>query len=220
MSRNLTNMMELHDEAITVQTMAPLEADVAMFTSVWHSKPTTGEGELHTPPQQAPPSEGTPHRLHAKLGDLNDGELQQLIKHLTQEIVQHKLTVPPSYPPPNDWVCPLGSREPKEDDQEVTFPGGGRWGPERQTTLVPESSAGGRVPSGPPQQLPCPALAGPDMRQLITVLTSGLHIGTPNISTFSGTQHLAKPRCLTSNGATRCSALRTIIQSQWSEKAQ
>ena len=37
---------------------------------------------------------------------------------------------------------------PKEDDQEVTFPGGGRWGPERQTTPVPHSPAGGRVPSG------------------------------------------------------------------------
>ena len=36
------------------------------------------------------------------------------------------------------------------------------------------SPAGGRVPSGPPQQSPCPALAGPDMGQLITALTSGL----------------------------------------------
>ena len=80
-----------------------------------------------------------------------------------QEIAQHELTVPPSFPPPNDWVHPLGSREPKEDDQKVTFPGGGRWGPERQTTPDPESLAEGRVPSGPPQQLPCPALAGPDM---------------------------------------------------------
>ena len=80
----------------------------------------------------------------------------------------------------------MGSREAKEDDWEVTFPGGGRWGPERQTTLVPHSPAGGRVPSGPPQQPPCPALAGPDMGQLITALTSGLQIGTPKISTFSG----------------------------------
>ena len=54
-SRTLMYVMELHDEAITVRTMAPLEAHVAMFTSVWHSKPTTGEGEPHTPPQQSPP---------------------------------------------------------------------------------------------------------------------------------------------------------------------
>ena len=74
-SCNLMNMMVLCDEAITVQTMAPLKVHVATFTSVWHSKPTTGEGELHTPPQQTPPSEGTLHHLHAELGDLNDNEL-------------------------------------------------------------------------------------------------------------------------------------------------
>ena len=180
------DLMELCDEASTVLTMAPLEAHVAMFTSVWHSKPTTGEGEPHTPPQQAPPSKGTLCHLHAKLGDLNDSELQQLIKDIMQEIAQCELTVPPSYPPPYDWVHPSGSREPKEDGQEVTFPGGGRWGPERQTTPVPESLAWGRVPSGPPQPSPCPALAGPDMAQLITALTLGLCIGTSKISTFSG----------------------------------
>ena len=76
------NVMVLHDEAIMVWTMAPLEAHVAAFTLVWHLKPTTGEGELHTPPQQTPPSEGTLHHLHAKLGNLNDNELQQLIKDL------------------------------------------------------------------------------------------------------------------------------------------
>ena len=83
------------------------------------------------------------------------------------------LLCPPATPP-NDWVHPLGNREPKEDDQEVTFPGGGRWGPERQTTPVLNSPAGGRVPSGPPQQLPCPTPARPDMGQLITALTLGL----------------------------------------------
>ena len=83
------------------------------------------------------------------------------------------------------WACPLGSREPKEDDQEVTFPGGGRWGPLRQPTPAAEQPAGGRVPSGPPQQAPCPAPAGSDMGQLITTLTLGLHIGTPKINTFS-----------------------------------
>ena len=80
----------------------------------------------------------------------------------------------------------MGSREPEEDDQEVTFPGGGRWGTSRQPTPVPEQPTGGRVLFGPPQQLPCPALAEPDMGQLITTLTLGLHISTPKISTFSG----------------------------------
>ena len=80
----------------------------------------------------------------------------------------------------------MGSREPKEDDQEVTFPGGGRWGPLRQPTPVAEQPAGERVPSGPPQQPPCSAPVGSDMELLITTLTLGLHIGTPKISTFSG----------------------------------
>ena len=65
----------------------------------------------------------------------------------------------PQQSPPNEWVHPSGGREPKEDDWEVTFPGGGRWGPLRQPTpsAEPEQLAGGRVPSQPPQQVPCPA---------------------------------------------------------------
>ena len=193
-SHALADMMALHDEAIMVHTMAPLEAHVTAFTLMWCSKPTTRDGEPQIPPQQAPPSEGTLHHLHAELGDLDDNELWQLVKDLMQETMQCELTVPPSNPPPNDWVCPLGSRELEEDDQEVTFQGGGRWGPERQPTPVPESPAGGRVPSGTPHQQPCPAPAGPDMGQLITALTSGLHIGTPKISTFSGDMALGKTK--------------------------
>ena len=85
-----------------------------------------------------------------------------------QEIVQHKLTVPPSNPPPRDWACLSGSGVPEEDDQEVTFLGGGR------------------VPLGPQPQAPHPAPAGTDMGQVITALTMGLQIGTPKISIFSG----------------------------------
>ena len=92
----LPDMMELCCKAITVQTMALTEAQVVAFNVMWHSNPTTGDGELHTPPQQTPPSEETPHHLHAQLGDLNDSELQQLVKDLSQEITQHKLTAPPA----------------------------------------------------------------------------------------------------------------------------
>ena len=45
---------------------------------------------------------------------------------------------------------------------------------------------GGRVPTGPQLPPTSPALAGPDIGQLISALTSGLRIGTPKISTFSG----------------------------------
>ena len=122
------------------------------------------------------------------LGDLADHELYQLVEDFTQKIVQCEVNVPPSSPPPNIWLCPSGSRDPEEDDWEVTFPGGGRWGPLRQPTpsTEPEQSAGGRVPSGPPLQAPHPAPSGSDMGQLITNLTSGLCWGTPKINTFSG----------------------------------
>ena len=90
------------------------------------------------------------------------------MRDLSQEIAQHESTVPPSYPPPRDWACPSGNVVPEEGDREVTFP------------------RGGRVPTGP-QPLPTsPALAGPEMGQLISALTLGLQIGTPKISTFSG----------------------------------
>ena len=75
-SHTLMDVMELCDEAIMVQTMAPLEAHVAACLP-WCGirSQTAGDGELHTPPQQTPPSEGTLHHLHAELGDLNDNEL-------------------------------------------------------------------------------------------------------------------------------------------------
>ena len=94
----LLDMMELSDEAITVQTMALAEAHIAAFTTMWHSNPTAGDGEPHTPPYQTPPSEETPCHLHVQLGDLNDSELWQLVKDLMQEIAQHKLLVHPATP--------------------------------------------------------------------------------------------------------------------------
>ena len=96
--RTLLDVMELCNEAIMVWTMAPAEAHVATFTAMWHSNPTAGDGEPHTPPYQTPPSEETLHHLHAQLGDLNDSELWQLVKDLMQEITQCKLTAPPSNP--------------------------------------------------------------------------------------------------------------------------
>ena len=65
----------MQNDAIMVMTLAPLEAHIASFTMVWHLKPTLGDGELHTPPQQTPPSGGTPCHLQAELGDLDDHEL-------------------------------------------------------------------------------------------------------------------------------------------------
>ena len=74
-SHGLVDMMELQDIAIIVATLAPTEAHITSFKTVWHSKPTLGDGEPHTPPQQTPPSEGTLHHLQVELGDLNAHEL-------------------------------------------------------------------------------------------------------------------------------------------------
>ena len=96
--RNLPDMTELHNEAITVRTMAPAEAHIAAFTAMWCSNQTTGDGKPHTPSYQTPPSKETPCCLHTQLGDLNDNELSQLVKDLMQEIAQCELIVPPSNP--------------------------------------------------------------------------------------------------------------------------
>ena len=166
--RALLDVTEFRDEAVAIQTMAPMEVQITAFQAMWDSNPMAGAGEAHTPPYRTPPNEETPRHIHAQLGDLNNDELRQLVRDLSQEIVQCKSTAPPSYPPPRDWAHPLGNVVPEEGDWEVTFP------------------RGGRVPTGP-QPLPTsPAPAGPDMGQLISALTLGLQIGTPKISTFSG----------------------------------
>ena len=164
----LLDVTEFGDEAIAIQTMAPTEVQITAFQVMWHSNPEAGTGEAHTPPYRTPPNEEMPCHIHAQLGDLNDDELRQLMRDLSQKIALRKLTVPPSYPPPRDWACPSSNVVPEEGDQEVTFP------------------RGGRVPTGP-QPLPTsPAPAGPEMGQLISTLTLGLQISTPKISTFSG----------------------------------
>ena len=73
--RILPDMMEFQDEAITVQTMAPIEAQVTAFQSMWHLNPPAGKGDPHTPPYRTPPNEETLHHIDAQLGDLNDSEL-------------------------------------------------------------------------------------------------------------------------------------------------
>ena len=112
-THGIVKMMELQDEAITVRAMAPPEAHVMAYLATLHLNPSNGERELHTPPQQTPPSGGTLHCLQAELGDLSNHELPQLVEDLTQEIAQCRIDMPPSSPPPNEWVCPSGSREPE-----------------------------------------------------------------------------------------------------------
>ena len=152
-------MIEFRGEAITVRAMAHLEVHITAYLAMSHSNPSKGEKEPHTPPQQTPPSGGTPHCLQAELGRPCQPRAASAHGGPNTGNCTMQNRCAPSSPPPNEWLHPLGSREPQEDDQEVTFPGGRRWGPPRQPTssAEPEQSAGGRVPSGPHLQAPCPA---------------------------------------------------------------
>ena len=146
-THGIVKMMEFWGEAITVRAMAPSEAHITTYLATSHLNPSNGGRDPLTPPQQTPPTGGTLCHLQAELGDLAPAHERPHIGNCTMQN-----TCAPSNPPPNEWVCPMGSREPEEDDQEVTFPGGGRWGPPRQPTpsTEPEQLVGGRVPSGPP----------------------------------------------------------------------
>ena len=77
-----------------VKAMAPLEAHITTYMTVWHLKPLKGDGEPHTPLQPTPPSGGTLHCLQADLGDLADHELWQLVEDLHQEITQCRFNMP------------------------------------------------------------------------------------------------------------------------------
>ena len=82
----LLDVTEFGDEAIAIRTMAPMEVQITVFQAMWHLNPTAGTGEAHTPPYRTPPNKETPCHIHAQLGDLNDDELRQLVRDLSQQI--------------------------------------------------------------------------------------------------------------------------------------
>ena len=96
----------------------------------------------------------------------------------------------PRSPLPRPWENPLGNGNPNQDDQEITFLRRGRVGsPQipRQPfqPQAPTQPDGGLVPQGPLPPSPAPAQPNEDVGHLINTLTSGLHLGTPRINTFS-----------------------------------
>ena len=94
----IIKMTKFWGEAITVRAMAPLEAHVTAYIVTSCTHPSNRERELHTPPQQTPPSGGTPHHLQVELGDLADHELHQLMEDLMQEVCNVKYMHPPAIP--------------------------------------------------------------------------------------------------------------------------
>ena len=77
------------------------------------------ESHTHLPNELLQVGEPMPSSSH-----LANHKLWQLVEELHQEITQSEMNAPLSSLPPSKWACPSGSREPEEDDQEVTFPGG------------------------------------------------------------------------------------------------
>ena len=71
----LLDVTEFGDEAIAIQTMAPMEVQITAFQAMWHSNPAAGAGDAHTLPYRTPPNEEIPRHIHAQLGDLNNDEL-------------------------------------------------------------------------------------------------------------------------------------------------
>ena len=97
-TRGIIKTTEFWSEAITVRAMAPLVAHVTEYLAMSCTNPSNGERELHTPPQQTPPTGGTPHHLQVELGYLANHELHQLVEDLMQEIVQCEIHMPPAIP--------------------------------------------------------------------------------------------------------------------------
>ena len=180
-THGIAKMAEFWGEAIMVRAMAPLEAHITVYI-VTSCRNPSNHSPVNSPKWgKTAPSSSRTWRPWQPWAASAHGR-----PHVGNCAMWNTCT--PSNPPPNKWVHPSGSREPKEDDQEVTFHGGGRWGPPRQPTspVEPERPAEGRVPSGLPLWAPCPAPSGSDMGQLITTLTSSLCLGTPKINTSSG----------------------------------
>ena len=98
----------------------------------------------------------------------------------------------PQKPPLMPWGNPVGNRAPDPDDQEVTFPRGGSGFPQKYHFNHLPLHNQMEVPLGQPPQPLTPAQPGADMGHLINTLTSGLHLGAPQINTFSGKATLGK----------------------------
>ena len=124
--------------------MAPSEHHIMAYITIVrgdHSKlqslPSEGESDPHSPTGNPHLGGGTLHHLKAKLGSLTDQELYQLMEDLHQEIAHHELHTLPSNPQPTPWGEPSVSSNLNGDDQEVTFPRGEGWVPQRQPSQVP-----------------------------------------------------------------------------------
>ena len=104
-----------------VKVMAPSEAHITACRTVWYLKPSKGMGShTHLPnklPQVGEHCTICKWTLVTLVTTSHSSSWRNIPRNHT---TWNECT--PSSIPPSKWACPLGSREPKEDDQEVTFP--------------------------------------------------------------------------------------------------
>ena len=184
----IVKMTEFWGEAITVRVMVPLQAHVTSYIVTLHTHPPNRERELHTPPQQTPPSRETLHYLQVELGDLADHELHQLVDDLMQEIAQCEIHVLPAIPLKMNGYTHWAVKSPRRTTRRSPFleeeGGVHRGNPLHLQSQIDQLEIA--FPLDHPCECHAPTPSGSDMGQLITALTLGLSLGTPKINIFSG----------------------------------
>ena len=169
--------MELWDEPIAIQTVAPSEHHIRAYIAIvggdpsklW-SPPSEGQGGSHSPTGNPHPGWGTLHHLQARAWWPQRPRAASTHGGSLPGDCTLKTACTPSNPQPTLWGEPSGSRNPNGDDQEVTFLRGGGWVPPRQPSPppAPVQSDGGWVSQGPSPQPPRPAPAIKDVEHLIS----------------------------------------------------
>ena len=134
----IVKVTELQGEAITVKAMAPSEAHIKAYLAMSHfvQIPQMGRESCIHLPNKLPQARGCCVVSKQNLETLPTMSCVSSWRTLHKKLHNVQSKCAPQQSPPNTWVCPLGSRNPKEDDQEVTFPGGGRWGPFEATHSI------------------------------------------------------------------------------------
>ena len=206
-------MMELQDEAIAIRAVAPSETHVKAYIMAVRGDPSN----LNLHPQKR--RENPTHLLITltQVGNSTPSPSRAWWPHWSGTASACGGSPSGDWtpwaectrrsPPPMPWGHQSGSGNPKEGDQEVTFPREGGWVPLGQPSPspTPVQPDGGWVSQGPPPQPPLPASPNPDMGHLINTLAPGLHLGTPRINTFSGKAHQVALRCPLNSGTIRFS---------------
>ena len=164
-THGIVKTMEFWGKAITIRAMAPLEAHVTPYIVMLHRNPSNGEREPHMPPQQTP--QVGEHCIISKQ-NLETSLTMSCIsswKTSCRKLNNTKYMCPPAIPLQMNGYTHWAVESLRRITRRSPFQGGGRWGPLRQPTppVEPEQPAGGRVPSGPPPQVLCPAPSRSDM---------------------------------------------------------